>query len=356
MEVRYKRDLNSNYMILTDQNFTEENHEVRMITENRIYGFLPCVRQKQEGHTEYYYEITGWQSMGILYERKKINCEQLRSLLRELEKILEAAKEYLLDLSHFVLKPEYMYLNAGLEKLYLCYYPGYEKEIRESFLEWAEYLLGKLDKSDAEGIEFGYDLYQCALEPNFSLLEVLQKHTHIETKTSVPAAEPKEEALAPVQEAPPERTGTWKNLFRKKGKEKKPKLEDYLAEADRLGSGEVLFLREQESMRGTECLQMQGTGSLLLKSCSPEYPDFHIREDSFLIGKQREHVDGCIPAATVSRMHARVTRADSVYYIEDLNSTNGTWVDQMQLDPYELFSLENGMRIVFANAEYEVFL
>lgn len=358
MEVRYKRDLNSNYMILTDQKPLEENHEVRMLTENRIYGFLPCVSQEHEGKTEYYYEITGWQSMGLLYERKKINCEQLRGLLRELEKILEAAKEYLLEPSHFILKPEYMYLSTGPEKLYLCYYPGYEKEIRESFLEWAEYLLGKLDKSDAEGIEFGYDLYQCALEPNFSLLEVLQKHTQKEPEMTEPEkkTESEPERRASVQEEVPVKPGTWKNFFKKKEKTKKPGMEDYLAEADQLSSGTVLFLKEQEPMKGTECLLPLRQEGLLLKSCDSEYSDFYIHEESFLIGKQKEQVDGCIPVSTVSRMHARITCTDSVYYIEDLNSTNGTWVDQVQLDPYELFSLENGMHIVFASVEYEVFV
>ena len=42
MDVRYKRDLNSNYMIMTDAEKREEIYEDRMITENRIYGFLPC--------------------------------------------------------------------------------------------------------------------------------------------------------------------------------------------------------------------------------------------------------------------------------------------------------------------------
>ena len=73
-----------------------------------------------------------------------------------------------------------------------------------------------------------------------------------------------------------------------------------------------------------------------------------------MIGKKRDNVDGCIPAATISRIHARITKEGSVYYLEDLNSTNGTWADQMQLDPYELFPLENGLRITFASAEYEV--
>ena len=67
MKIRYKRDLNSNYMILTDENISEDTYKIRMITENRIYGFLPCVRQQYGDRTEYYYEITGRQSMELLY-------------------------------------------------------------------------------------------------------------------------------------------------------------------------------------------------------------------------------------------------------------------------------------------------
>ena len=184
MDVRYKRDLNSNYMILTERGQEEENYEVRMVTENRIGGFLPCVCQKREGCTEYYYEITGKQSMNLMYERRKLNCRQLKSLLKDLEKILEAAGEYLLNPDHFLLKPEYMYLHTRTEKLFLCFDPAYEGDMREAFLDWAEYLLGKLDKSDSDGIAFGYELYQSALEPNFSLMEILRRHT--EEKESEP--------------------------------------------------------------------------------------------------------------------------------------------------------------------------
>ena len=82
MEIHYKRDLNSNYMILTDEGTKKETHEVRMITENRIYGFLPCVSQKHETSTEYYYEITGYQSMELLYERRKLKCSQLKEFFK----------------------------------------------------------------------------------------------------------------------------------------------------------------------------------------------------------------------------------------------------------------------------------
>ena len=47
MEIRYKRDLNSNYMILTEEKTAAETYETRMLTENRIHGFLP----RSEEHT-----------------------------------------------------------------------------------------------------------------------------------------------------------------------------------------------------------------------------------------------------------------------------------------------------------------
>ena len=288
MDVRYKRDLNSNYMIMTDAEKREEIYEDRMITENRIYGFLPCVEQKKEKQTEYFYEITGRQSMELLYERRKVSYEQLVELLKDLLQILNASEEYLLNADHFVLLPEYLYLDTRTERLYVCYYPGYEKKIRESFLDLAEYLMGKLDKSDRKGIEFGYDLYQCALEPNFSLMEILKSHTEMENP------EKNEETALPY--------------------------------------------------------------GLLLKSKNPDYPDLKMEGTSFLIGKRKESVDGWVPAPTVSRIHARIIKEEGCYLLEDLNSTNGTRAGQHQLNPYELFPLDNGMRVAFAGAEYEAYL
>lgn len=351
MEIRYKRDLNSNYMILKEDS-SRGDYEVRMITENRIYGFLPCVIQRHENQTEYYYEITGRQSMELLYERKKINFRQLKELLRELLRILESAQEYLLEPDHFVLNPASMYLNVKTEKLYLCYYPGAEKAIRESFLELAEYLLGRLDKSDTEGIEFGYELYQSALEPNFSLLELLHKHAEAEKEKKIPEAAPSPVPQVCVQEEVLEKTGSWKNFFRKKQKNRIQ--EDYVAEADQMGSGSELFVKEEEVLPETACLQKAKRDGLYLRSLNGEYPDFQIGEESFLIGKKRDSVDGCVSASTVSRIHARITCDGSSYYVEDLNSTNGTWADQVQLNPYELCPLRDGMYLTFASAEYEV--
>ena len=118
----------------------------------------------------------------------------------------------------------------------------------------------------------------------------------------------------------------------------------------------MLFLREQGNTGETTFLREEKRYGLLLKSKNPDYPDLKMEGTSFLIGKRKESVDGWVPAPTVSRIHARIIKEEGCYLLEDLNSTNGTRAGQHQLNPYELFPLDNGMRVAFAGAEYEAYL
>jgi pSer/pThr/pTyr-binding forkhead associated (FHA) protein len=51
----------------------------------------------------------------------------------------------------------------------------------------------------------------------------------------------------------------------------------------------------------------------------------------------------------VSREHARIRRVDGEFFLEDLNSSNGTWVNDLQLTPYQPVRLSSGDQIRFAH-------
>lgn len=107
---------------------------------------------------------------------------------------------------------------------------------------------------------------------NFSLAEVIHRHEEPAKLAAVPQ-EPEEEELPAVREEVLEKTGSWRNFFRKKPK--KPQIEDYLAEADRMESGAVLFLREQGSVSTeTSFLQEKKWDGLFLKSRGSGIPGF----------------------------------------------------------------------------------
>lgn len=63
------------------------------------------------------------------------------------------------------------------------------------------------------------------------------------------------------------------------------------------------------------------------------------------IGKKKEEVDLVFEEASVSRMHARITMEKGVAYLEDLNSTNGTFKNGLRLQPYEKRKLDEGDEI-----------
>ena len=61
---------------------------------------------------------------------------------------------------------------------------------------------------------------------------------------------------------------------------------------------------------------------------------------SVILGKKKEEADCVLEDASVSRMHVRITKEKDGFYLEDLNSTNGTWKNGLRLQPYEKRKLE----------------
>ena len=80
-------------------------------------------------------------------------------------------------------------------------------------------------------------------------------------------------------------------------------------------------------------------------------PDLVISKISFSIGSAKE-CDGVINYPTISRCHARITNREGVYFIEDLNSTNGTKINGGLLSYKTKVSLKKGDSIYFANERY----
>lgn len=55
----------------------------------------------------------------------------------------------------------------------------------------------------------------------------------------------------------------------------------------------------------------------------------------FVIGKKTGSVDGVLDDASISRIHARFYKREDVLWMEDLNSTNGTYKNGIMLTPHE---------------------
>jgi hypothetical protein len=87
-----------------------------------------------------------------------------------------------------------------------------------------------------------------------------------------------------------------------------------------------------------------------VKGEEPQY--IYFSDVKKVIGKDAERVQICVLNNGVSRLHAMIVREEDQYIVEDLNSTNGTWINGKRLSSREPYILQEGDRVYFAEAEY----
>lgn len=79
-----------------------------------------------------------------------------------------------------------------------------------------------------------------------------------------------------------------------------------------------------------------------------------ITGDSFRIGSQEGENDAVLHSRVVSRHHAMITKEGRDYYIEDLNSTNGTYLNGTLLPYRDRVKLNRMDQIIFADVAYHI--
>lgn len=93
------------------------------------------------------------------------------------------------------------------------------------------------------------------------------------------------------------------------------------------------------------CLWLEGIGS------TERIP---VRKTPFRIGKMEGITDYRIINRRVSRKHADIVKEQGKYYILDLDSTNGTYIDGRRLQPGVKEELSHGSHLRLADSEFEI--
>lgn len=107
------------------------------------------------------------------------------------------------------------------------------------------------------------------------------------------------------------------------------------------GETEVLA----EEARGDLCARLEGMGPGRAETIALE-------KEITLVGKLCEAVDVVLQSNTVSRIHARIFRDGEIYFVEDLNSRNGTYVNGQAVTLGSAVTLRDGDEIRFGGLTY----
>lgn len=88
---------------------------------------------------------------------------------------------------------------------------------------------------------------------------------------------------------------------------------------------------------------------------APVSLEIPITKDEFILGRKQDLVDGAITFnKMIGRVHCKFVRQNGRYALIDLKSSNGTYVNNMRLQPEQPFLIHAGDIIRLANSEFKI--
>ncbi|MEY8339441.1 DUF6382 domain-containing protein [Lachnospiraceae bacterium 62-35] len=174
MEVRYQREMKHNYLIVRPDNQNTDSYQIHMMTENKIEGLLKMHIRNREEETFYYYEITSKQPLSRILENRGMKSGEIRKLISDIGSILDRMEVYLLGEEGICLEEDYIYIEPATYQTALCLVPGRQGNFTEDMRKLLQYLLGKIDHRDKEGVVLAYGLFQESQKENYGICDLLK--------------------------------------------------------------------------------------------------------------------------------------------------------------------------------------
>lgn len=374
LNTEYIRSLNANYeRLLLKQKPEEKRYQYCMISRGGIKGLLPCSLRYIDGDAYLYYDITSKQNIAQLFEKRSITRQWLLDFLWSMRRVRREMSRFLLEESNLIWFPQHVYQDLEKKDFYFIYMPYCEQNT--GFQELMEYFIENIDYQDESLVEYlykAYEQYEAAGEiylqnkifEDAECLKDVKKDNDVseeeldkediedrvidEMEQIRTREEENKKQLETVRQ-----TGEKKGLFnfwesrRKKDKQERESYTRNLqltmagyavAEEtvyDEEDMGRTVYMEEKPEPREITHRLLSEDGKLLMT----------LDQSSYTIGKKRGEVDLVLSDISISRLHARIVKDNDGFYLEDMNSTNGTFKNGLQLQPYEKRKLEEGDEI-----------
>lgn len=369
----YVRNINSNYeRILPDKEPEENRYQYCILSRGGIKGLLACSLRYINGQAYLYYDISSKQNVTQMFSGRCITREWVKDFFWGMRQIRQELGRFLLDDRNVLWYPDQIFQDPESNVFSFVYLPYYEGE--NGFSKLLEFWVEHIDYSDEVLTDCVYHMYE-QLDRNgevylqtqiFEDAKALDRQSSSgETKPPVelPAGKKGESDESAETVLPAENAGTLPaqeekreekkgilGLFEGKRKKTREFRENYRQEMHKAMEGYAVAEEgcyEPEEYGQTVYIEMKAEETEQVRRLfTPEDRLIaSIQKPILSIGKKKEEADVVLEDSSVSRIHARITKEGPEYYLEDLNSTNGTWKNGLRLQPYEKRKLEEGDEI-----------
>lgn len=374
LQTEFIRSLHCNYeRVLLDKKPEEKKYQYCILSRGGIKGLLSCSLRYLNGLAYLYYDITSKQNIMQLYDKHCITREWLKDFIWSLKQIQMELERFLLNEQNIVWYPEQIFQDLEQNIFSFLYIPYYEGE--ESFLKLLSFLVEHIDYEDEVLVECVYKMYE-QYERNGEIY--LQAQIFEDVKM---LDEDEEKALADMQKAGEAKEEAERREIKQKDTERREMEQDGKepGEGDKNKKSfwslwgdrkrQTRQMRDdyrenmQEVMRGyavaeeTVYEEEEYGRTIYIEEKDEEIKVIHkiytpegrllaqLDSATLTIGKKKGEVDICLEDMSVSRIHAKIIKEEEDIYLEDMNSTNGTYKNGLRLQPYEKRRLEEGDEI-----------
>lgn len=393
-EIIYERDMTGSYMKIPAG--VDAGIDELLMLRRRLSGVLPVEKVYLDGGGQYWYHISGKQSLDTYCRVKEVNMDLIEQLIISICSLMERMEWNLMKTNCLMLDPELIFISNSNREFTFTLYPGGSNKIEQEFQQLIEYLMKKVNHQDAQAVRSVYRIYELTLEEGYLISDIwstLVRQKNLEPteeswagkKSEKHIEEPRgmtlETFMDQTEEKPTRPTKEIKQAKKKvsSGRGKVPKslvrkekinfgdrirkklvewgiLQEIEQKQEKVVYPDEIIETKEEPMpviHPTVCL-INGHGQLrgqLLYIGSEGLCDIHLGEGTSHVGYGQD-ADICINRETISQIHARIEKTEDGFYIEDLNSTNGTFVNEEPLAYKEKRKLASNDIVQFADIRY----
>lgn len=148
------------YLVFEANIIDMKRYEIKMLMHYRGTGLLPVEFQLQDGKGRIRYEISGGISLQQQFDHGEMDGKMLRTLFLSILSCYTEMEEYLLPAEGMIFQPDKIIYLPEKRAFQFCYYPNESGVFQKDFLELTEFCMKHIPYQNSEAVLFIYGLYR----------------------------------------------------------------------------------------------------------------------------------------------------------------------------------------------------
>lgn len=316
LEKHIYKDSRTSYLVVEPEIDISSSLSMNMMKNNKIQCFLDMECRYIDNNLVLYYKIQGMQCLKEYIEEYKLDYSMAKQIYFGIAQSVINGGEFFLDENSYILDLEYIYWDKKNKRVKLCCIPEWQGDFQRDIKKFAENIITYINHSDKAAEKFIYDIYGLITDDGFVAADI---------KSYIKEFKLNGEA------------------FKNDSKNSQNDVQD----RDDENSSIKLSENRQKNNRITKKYGLSVENISIPFGCFKKGRTDILTKENILeisIGRCKD-CSIVLPFSIISRYHAVLYITDKKFYIEDIGSLNGTYINGQKI-PANVKTLFSGKDII----------